>query len=152
MSNQGINSVPYMWNLSQFVVHWGLTLMASVTLQKRKCATFRFLPILAHEPSNLGPNGPQIGWDFTYCAVYPAWKWQRWIRVETACPEISVYLIWVVGVRTEAALIQIPCGFRGACNALNTHSTSMGGGEILNRYIALRTYSNQLIQHELFKL
>ncbi len=26
-----------------------------------KCATFRFVPLLAQEPSNLGPNEPQIG-------------------------------------------------------------------------------------------
>ncbi len=38
----------------------------------------------------------------------------------------EVYLIRVVGVQTETALIQIQCGFMGPCNALNTHSTLMG--------------------------
>ncbi len=64
-----------MWNLSQYVVHWGLTLMASVqiTPQKRKLVHlvfgrflrpnvpfFVFVPLLAQEPSNLGPKEAEL--------------------------------------------------------------------------------------------
>ncbi len=38
---------------------------------------------------------------------------------------VSVYLISVLGVRTAAALIWMQCRFRGPCNALNMHSTSV---------------------------
>ncbi len=64
-------SIFHMWNLSQFVVHWGLTLTAPVliTAQKRKVAhlvfgIFVFVVLFTQKPSTLGPNGPQIGWDF----------------------------------------------------------------------------------------
>ncbi len=35
------------------------------TFQRPNVPLFVFMPLLAQEPSNLGPNGPQIGWDFT---------------------------------------------------------------------------------------
>ncbi len=35
------------------------------TFQRPKVPIFVFVPLLAQEPSNLGPNGPHIGWDFT---------------------------------------------------------------------------------------
>ena len=44
------------------------------------------------------------------------------------------YTMPVVGVHTEAALIQTQCGFRGPCNALNMHSTSMGDMSMILKY------------------
>ncbi len=33
-----------------------------------------FVVLFAQKPSNLGPNGPNIGWDFTYGNFLVSWK------------------------------------------------------------------------------
>ena len=53
----------HMWALTVILPLWGLSLTAPVLImaQKRKLAL-----LFAQKPSKLGPNGPHIGWDFTY--------------------------------------------------------------------------------------
>ncbi len=40
-------------------------------------------------------------------------------------PASRSIMISVLGVRTAAALIRMQCSFRGPCNALNMHSSSV---------------------------
>ncbi len=53
----------HLWALTVILPLWGLSLTAPVLImaQKRKLAL-----LFAQKPSKLGPNGPHIGWDFTF--------------------------------------------------------------------------------------
>ena len=65
----------------------------------------------------VNPGGPEVS---NGIALRPP------CSVDSGGPDVSVYLVNVLGVHTAAALIRMQCSFRGPCNALNMHSTSFG--------------------------